>query len=63
MIVTPGTRYILSAQALAMLLSARTWWHVWLCPCEPTFQSAAFWTGVTMSQGVVLIAYLVLRLS
>ena len=53
--------HILTAQSLAMLLSARTWWQVWHCPCEPNFQDAALWTGLTMSQGVVLIAILMLR--
>ena len=61
MIVTPAARLILAAQSLAMLLSARGWWQVWQCPCEPSFQQAAFWSGLTMSQGVVMIAFLVLR--
>ena len=58
--ITTAARYMLAGQATAVLLSARTWWNVWLWPCEPAFQDAAFWTGLTMSQGVVIIAYIVL---
>ena len=61
MILSRTARYMLAAQSLAMLLAARTWWSAWRCPCEPAFLDAAFWTGITMSQGVVVIAYLVLR--
>jgi hypothetical protein len=56
-------RYLLGAQSIVMLLAARTWWRVWHCPCESAFQDAALWTGLTMSQGVLVIGYLVWRLS
>lgn len=61
MIVTTVVRYILAAQSIVMLLSAGRWWQAWQCPCETSLRDAAFWTGLVMAQGVVLIAYLALR--
>ena len=45
-----------------MLVAAVTWLRVWHCPCEPTLQHAAFWTALTISQTVVVIGLLALRL-
>jgi hypothetical protein len=54
-------RHLLAAQAGAMLVAAIAWWRVWRCPCEPIFRDAALWTGLSLSQGVVVIDLLVLR--
>ena len=61
MIVTTVVRYILAAQSIVMLLSAVGGGRHGNCPCETSLRDAAFWTGLVMAQGVVLIAYLVLR--
>jgi hypothetical protein len=59
---SPGVRYLLAAQAVALLVAAGTWLHVWHCPCESALQNAAFWTALTTSQTVVVIGLLALRL-
>ena len=53
---------MLAAQAVALLVAAVTWLRVWQCPCEPMLRHAAFWTAVTISQTVVVIGLLALRL-
>ena len=63
MMISPAARYLLAAQSVVMLLAARRWWDVWVCPCNLSFQNAALWTGLTMSQGVIVIALLALRSS
>ena len=54
-------RYMLVAQAFALLISAGTWWGVWRCPCEETLRDAAFWTALVIAQTVVLIGLSVLK--
>jgi hypothetical protein len=54
-------RYLLAAQALALLVTAGTWWRAWMCLCEATLVDAAFWTAVTLAQSVVVIGVLALR--
>lgn len=56
-----AVRYLLAAQAIALLLSAGSWWRVWQCPCDLTLKDAAFWTAVVIAQGVVIIGLSVLR--
>jgi hypothetical protein len=58
---TPMVRYMLAAQSIAMILASAMWWLAWHCPCAATLQDAAFWTGLAMSQGVIVVAYLALR--
>ena len=53
-------RYLVAAQAIALLVTAGTWWRVWDCPCDPTLQQAAFWTALVVSQAVVLLGLSVL---
>ena len=52
---------LLVAQAVALLVTAATWWRVWQCPCEAMLQDAAFWTALTVAQNVVLIGLSVLK--
>lgn len=59
--ITPFVRHMLAVQSIAMALATVAWWLVWRCPCALTFQDAAIWTGLVMSQGVVVVAYLALR--
>lgn len=52
---------MLLMQAIALLATAITWGRVWECPCDPTIQAAAFWTAVSVAQGVALAGVSIIR--
>jgi hypothetical protein len=53
-------RYLLVAQAVALLCAAGSWFRVWSCPCQESLQTAAFWTAIVVSQAVVSIGLSIL---
>ena len=55
MLQDQAVRYLMAAQAVALMIAAGAWWRVWDCPCNSTLSHAAFWTSIVVSKAVVLL--------